>query len=276
MANVVTVGNFKGGVGKTTNSCMIAYELSCLGYKTLLIDFDPQGNATSLLLKTRQAQKREVKKFDSTLMTAIADNNIKKIITDIKENLYLIPSFSDFSGYPFFLEQKYPKSQKDRIFHFKKLLDEFKKEYDYIIIDTPPTLSIFTDSAIIASNWIVIATQTQERSFVGAQGFKMYLQELYNLYSNEIDFDTAGVLPVLLKNTSSVDKKILQDIIEEFGDENVFKHVVKNMERLKRYDLRGIIDPNINEDFDMHDKKVHKLYNSLTLEFIERTKKEGE
>lgn len=265
---VVTIGNFKGGTGKTTNACMIAYELSCMGFRTLLFDLDPQANATSLFLRTRQAQKGEVKTYDATLMKAITDDNIKSIVTDIKENLYLIPSFPDFAGYPLFLEKKFPENQIDRMFYFKKIVDSIKEDYDYVIIDTPPTLSIFTDSAIIASDRVVIVTQTQERSFIGAQAFIEYLQDLYDNF--KIDFDIAGVLPVLLKNTSSVDKKILSAMIDEFGDENVFENIVKNMERLKRYDLTGIIDPNINDEFDMHDKKVHKLYKSLTEEFIKK------
>ncbi|WP_101773407.1 ParA family protein [Peptostreptococcus faecalis] len=271
---VITIGNFKGGTGKTTNSCMIAYTLSNMGYKTLLVDLDPQANATALFLQTRQSQKDEVKAYDSTLMKAITDNNLKEIITDIKENLYLIPSFADFSSYPLFLEKKFPNSQKDRIFFMKSLLDNIKDDYDYLILDTPPTLSIFTDSAVVASDAVVIVTQTQERSFIGAQAFVGYLQELYDLY--DINFDVAGVLPVLLKNTAPVDKRILASIKDEFGEDNVFKNVVKNMERLKRYDITGIVDPNINEDFDMHDKKVHKLYTDLANEFVEKVNRVGE
>lgn len=274
-SKIVTIGNFKGGTGKTTNSCMIAYELSCMGFDTLLVDLDPQANATSLFLQTRQGQKNEVKAFDSTLMKAITENNVKGIVTDIKDNLYLLPSFADFSSYPLFLEKKFPNSQKDRIFFMKEMLEEIKDDYDYIIIDTPPTLSLFTDSAIVASDSIVIVSQTQERSFIGAQAFVQYLQEFYDLY-DEVDFDVAGILPVLLKNTAPVDKKILQSIIEEFGEENVFNNVVKNMERLKRYDLTGIVDPNINKSSDMHDKKVHKLYTELAKEFIEKVNKVGE
>ena len=101
----------------------------------------------------------------------------------------------------------------------------------------------------------------------------------FNRYSEtlrEVGFDVGGILPVLLKNTAPVDKKILQSIIEEFGEDNVFNNVVKNMERLKRYDLTGIVDPNINKSSDMHDKKVHKLYIELAKEFIEKVNKVGE
>lgn len=271
---IVTFGNFKGGTGKTTNSCMIAYELSKLKKKVLLVDLDPQANATSLLLQTRQGQKKEVMAYDSTLMKAITDNTLELIVTDINDYLDLLPSFADFSSYPLFLEEKF-KLQTDRIFYLSSLLEPFKANYDYIILDTPPTLSIFTDSAVVSSDAIVIVTQTQERSFVGAQAFVNYLQNFYDLYDN-VDFDVAGVLPVLLKNTAPVDKKILKNIKDTFGESNVFKNVVKNMERLKRYDLTGIIDPDINDTFDMHDKKVHQLYINLAKEFILMVDKVGD
>lgn len=267
---IITFGNFKGGTGKTTNSCMIAYALSKLGKKVLLVDLDPQANATALLLLTRQCQKNEVKAYGSTLMKAIIEDKLDKIITDINDNLHLLPSFSDFAGYPLFLEDKYPHSQVERVFHLKKMLDKYRGEYDYIILDTPPTLSIYTDSAVVCSDGIVIVSQTQERSYVGAQAFVEYLQSLYDEYSS-IDFDVIGVLPVLLKNTSAVDKKVLSSMLDTFGEDNVFRNVVKNMERLKRYDLCGIVDRDVNAMSDMHDTKVMALYTDLAEEFINRT-----
>ena len=122
---IVTFGNFKGGTGKTTNSCMIAYELSKLKKKVLLVDLDPQANATSLLLQTRQGQKKEVMAYDSTLMKAITDNTLELIVTDINDYLDLLPSFADFSSYPLFLEGKF-KLQKDRIFYLRNLLAPLK------------------------------------------------------------------------------------------------------------------------------------------------------
>ena len=71
MAKIITFGNFKGGTGKTTNSTMIAKTLSDKGYKTLLIDMDPQGNATNLYLKTKNYLSEELIVFEKTLMSAI-------------------------------------------------------------------------------------------------------------------------------------------------------------------------------------------------------------
>ncbi|MCC4380095.1 ParA family protein, partial [Limosilactobacillus reuteri] len=77
-------------------------------------------------------------------------------------------------------------------------------EYDFVIIDVPPTLSIFTDSAIYATDFVIIVLQTQQRSLDCAETFFEYLQQMYNDYAN-IDFDILGVLAVLLKNNVGLD-----------------------------------------------------------------------
>lgn len=274
MTTTITFGNFKGGTGKTTNSSMIAYMLSNLGYKTLLIDLDPQGNATSLFLKTKQRFSGEIVSFEKTLMAAISDSDLGSIITPIKDNLFLLPSYADFTSYPYFLEKLYPNDNYSRAMHFDKLLINIKPEYDYILIDVPPTVSIYTDSALMTSDSTVIVMQTQERAMDGARSYIVYLQELINNY--EARFDILGILPVLLKNTSQVDQSILKLAHEEFGANNMFNNVIKNMERLKRYDVTGISDPELVLKTDVHDKRVFDLYKEVTDEMLNRLIDKGE
>lgn len=268
MGKVVTFGNFKGGTGKTTNSCMIANELANRGLKTLLVDMDPQANASSLYLLTKQRLELDVYQFNTTLMTAISNGSIKGVEVKIKDNLYLLPSFADFSTYPFFLEKKFPNDISERARYFNTLLEEVKNDYDYILIDVPPTISVTTDSALLSSDFAVIVMQTHERSLQGAETFVRYLQELIDNYN--ADFDVLGILPVLMKNNAPVDLATLENAKEIFGESNLFTSVVKNMERLKRYDITGIIDPDSSEA-DMHDRRVRKLYKDVTDEFVERS-----
>ena len=268
MAKVITYGNFKGGTGKTTNSAMMAYVLSKLGYKTLLADLDPQANATALYLRTKQRITNDVVSFDKTLMSAIADEDLSDIIIEIKDNLYLLPSFADFTSFPLFLEKKFPNSQLERVTFLKGLIDKVKDDYDFILIDIPPTLSTYTDSALLASDYTIIVLQTQERSLVGAEAYIGYLQELIDNYG--ANFDILGVLPVLLKNNSKVDEATLNTAKEKFGEENLFKNLVKNMERLKRYDIIGIVDSDLGGKHDIHDKRVMALYKKVTEEMIRR------
>lgn len=264
-ATVVTFGNFKGGTGKTTNSTMIAYALSNMGYKVLLSDQDPQANATSLFLKTKSVLSDEIVSFNKTLMSAIQEEKLEEIITEIKENLYLLPSFSDFALYPRFLEKKFPEDT-DRVQYFSKLIEPLKNDFDFIFIDVPPTISIITDSALYASNFVVVVLQTQERSLQGAEVFTQYLQSLIDDYG--ADLDIIGILPVLLKNGAAVDLATLENAKEIFGEENLFKGVVKNMERLKRFDITGITNN------DMHDRRVHSNYTKVAEEFLSRLAEE--
>lgn len=278
MAKKIVFGNFKGGTGKTTNSTMISYHIAKKGYKTLLVDIDPQANATSLLLLTAQNQQKKVIPFETTLMNAIYNKNMKNVITQINEKLFLLPSASDFTAYPLYLETMFPyrdgldlkRIQEERNKYLMTLIKEIEDDYDYIIFDIPPTLSVYTDSAVLASDYVVIVMQTHERSLVGAEAFIEYLQNIYDQYN--YDFDILGVLAVLLKNNAIVDQSVLENSKNTFGEKNMFKNIVTHMERLKRYDIIGIKDPDIDEDSDIHDKRVHELYKNVTEEVLERIK----
>lgn len=266
-AIVVTFGNFKGGTGKTTNSTMLAYTLAKQGYKVLLCDQDPQANATTLYLKTKAAREDNYITFEKTLMAAMQEGDLKDIVTEIVDNLYLLPSFSDFAQYPKFLEKRF-ESDLDRVMYLSTLLEPLKSEFDFIFIDVPPTISIYTDSALYASDYVVVVLQTQERSLQGAEVFRGYLQDLLDDY--DADFDILGILPVLLKNGAAVDLATLENAKDAFGAHNLFESVIRNMERLKRYDITGILEE------DMHDKRVMAVYDTVAQEFLLRLQREIE
>ena len=288
----ILYGNMKGGVGKTTNSVMTAYQLAKLGYKTLVCDLDPQANATQLLRRTYGLQQGTDLQIGKTMMVALSEENIKPAIVNIMDNLYLLPSSEDFKNYPDFLEMKFmldkekiesgdsttlqsemSKVKEQRIAYFSQQLAKVRDEYDFIIIDVPPTLSVFTDSAIYATDYVIIVLQTQQRSLDGAETFFEYLQQMYNDYAN-IDFDILGVLAVLLKNNVGLDNQILQDAEADFGKDMLFNQIIRHMERLKRYDRTGIAEKGLTK-YDMHDTRLHYIYNKLTKEIVVRLKDKG-
>lgn len=288
----ILYGNMKGGVGKTTNSVMTAYQLAKLGYKTLVCDLDPQANATQLLRRTYGLQQGTDLQIGKTMMVALTEENIKPAIVNIMDNLYLLPSSEDFKNYPDFLEMKFmldkekiesgdsttlqsemSKVKEQRIAYFSQQLAKVRDEYDFIIIDVPPTLSVFTDSAIYATDYVIIVLQTQQRSLDGAETFFEYLQQMYNDYAN-IDFDILGVLAVLLKNNVGLDNQILQDAEADFGKYMLFNQIIRHMERLKRYDRTGIAEKGLTK-YDMHDTRLHYIYNKLTKEIVARLKDKG-
>lgn len=288
----ILYGNMKGGVGKTTNSVLTAYHLAREGYKTLVCDLDPQANATQLLRRTYGLQQGGDLQIEKTMMVALTEENIAPAVVNIMDNLYLLPSSEDFKNYPDFLEMKYmpdkeriqsgestmqgemARVKEARIAYFAKQLAKIKDDYDFVIIDVPPTLSIFTDSAIYATDYVIIVLQTQQRSLDGAETFFEYLQQMYNDYAN-VDFDILGVLPVLMKNGAGLDSQILKDAESNFGADMIFKQVIHHMERLKRYDRTGIAEKGFTK-YDVHDTRLHKIYKRLTDEIVSRLKEKGE
>lgn len=265
-AKVITFANFKGGTGKTTNASMFAYELSKKGYKVLLVDQDPQADTTKLMIKTSENVNGHPVEFSKTLMAAMRDGDLKQIVMTIKDNLDLLPSFTDFTRYPDFLEDKFPGAEQrpKRAHYFNQLLEPLKNDYDFVLIDVPPTLSIFTSGALYASDSVVITLQTQDRSLDGAENFVKELQSFIDTEGHYVD--VLGVLPVILKKGGKVDEATLANATEMFGSENMFQNVVKHMERIKRWDMIGITENNK----DIHDKRVHAVYSNITDEFLAR------
>lgn len=288
----ILYGNMKGGVGKATNSVMTAYQLARKGYKTLVCDLDPQANATQLLRRTYNLQNDKDLAIEKTMMVALTEENIGSAIVNIMDNLYLLPSSEDFKSYPDFLEMKYMPDKEEiqagngntlqsemarikeqRISYFAKQLAKVRDDYDFVVINVPPTLSVFTDSAIYVTDYVIIVLQTQQRSLDGAETFFEYLQQMYNDHA-AIDFDILGVLAVLLKNNAGLDSQILQDAETDFGKDMIFKQIIRHMERLKRYDRTGIAEKGLTP-YDMHDTRLHYIYQQLTNEIVTRLKHKG-
>lgn len=265
MSKVITFGNFKGGTGKTTNCVMTAKALADKGYKVLVIDKDPQANCTTLLYRTYE-YLHEVDKVEQKyyLLDGIVGKDLSKCIITVKDNLDLIPTTPSFSFYPGELSKlfKGERNELERVAYFKYLLDQVKDDYDFVFVDVPPTISIFTDAALYASNYVMIVMQTQEPSLQGAEVFVEYIQKMVDTY--DVDLDVVGVLPVILKPGSKIDEATLINAANEFGEENIFSTHIRMMERLKRYFITGITA------VDHHDKKVDEVYRTVANEFLSR------
>lgn len=210
-------------------------------------------------------------------MLALSEEDVESAIVKVMDNLYLLPSDADFTDYPDFLEQTFMSNEENykekRTSYFSKQLSKVKDNYDFVIVDVPPTLSIYTDSAVYAADDIIIVLQTQQDSLDGAIAFFKYLQKIFDKY-HAINFDILGILPVLLENRAGLDSQILKDAKATFGKENVFKNIIKHMERLKRFGRVGIADKDAEYGKgDFHDIKVHYVYNKLTDEILDRLKK---
>jgi len=254
MGKVYVIGNFKGGVGKTKTVTMLAYESALqLGRKTLVIDLDPQGNATRVLAKTG-----DLAEITYTVTEAFQEGSLEPAITNISENLDLIPANTAFRNLTKILMTKFPSNEFDQINYLNTLLKPLKEKYDAIYIDVPPTISDFSDNAMLAADYCIIVLQTQELSLDGAQTYIAYMQYLADTYDN--DLQVLGIIPCMLRPGGRVDNKVLEQAKELYGG-NVLNTVVKYQERLKVYDVEGIkISHNYTGKADGWDVKAHKVF----------------
>lgn len=264
----VVVGNQKGGVGKTANSTLISYILAENGVKTLVIDLDPQANASQTLIHTgirdavsRKAPSTEYPMVGKTIMSGIADGDLTDLPVRIKDSLYLLPSYADFEGFVKYL-YKHADTEEEESHFLKPLLDPLTKDYDVIILDMPPQIGEVRDNAIVFADFVLISLQTQSGSLKGAE---VYIDKLVDLkVKYNLSIELLGLLAVLNNRRGSVDLAIMEQVKNDMGEEIVFSDVVPNMERIKRFHIQGI-----GED-DRFDTQVLNVYRKVSTEFAQR------
>ncbi len=260
MTQVINVANFKGGVGKTTTTVMLSLLLSQKNNKVLLVDFDPQGNATDLLYY-KTFEKAAPQK---TIYQAIQDKDLTPAIHALTDNLHIIPAEGDLRNFPRLLARMFGRDYIKYGFLLDALLMPLKDDYDYIFIDVPPTISDFTDNAIVASDHIAIVMQTQEFSLGAAEDFIPYVNEVLEKF--ETDVNLLAAIPVLMKKGGRVDELILEEAKKMFK-EKLTSSPIKIRERIKAWGVTGI------RDEDMHDKEALDMYRGLAEEMSQRMEK---
>ncbi|MEJ6400932.1 ParA family protein [Nicoliella lavandulae] len=254
MAKVLLHFNFKGGVGKTTMTVLDAYLLNRMGKKVLLIDMDPQANATEIINTTFNNQKRPKTSFYDGLLKL----DLRNSIIPVTDNLDMIPSDWALSSWPGKVE-KY--NRHDRALILKNLIEPFRDQYDYILFDVPPTLSTFTNNAILASDYIALVLQTQRQAYTSILKTAKYMYQLREDY--DAKYDVLGVILYLVKNNAKTDNEISTSAKESFGNA-VFKNYVYQQERIKVFGDEGI------HDKDYWDKRALKMYQQTLDEELQR------
>ncbi|HAQ1539876.1 TPA: AAA family ATPase [Enterococcus faecium] len=260
MANTIIFGQQKGGVGKTTDTCMITLVAAMLMKKrTILIDIDLQANATNFMTKTFG-----VETVPQTLMSALENGDLRPAIVNLKENLDLIPAGYDMRLYTEFLTENFDNTI-DRTFYLKNLIEEIKDDYDYIFIDIPPSTDLKVDNAMVACDYLVVVQETQQFSFEGSQRLIFdYIQTLVDDFGSDVPIQIAGILPALLQQKRPMHQKLVEETIDTFGRDNVFNTIIQNHARLEWYPLIGF------QFQDYHDKKMIALFADIFCELEER------
>lgn len=274
---VITIGNEKGGVGKTTTVRILPFVLASKGYKCLVIDMDPQGNTTDSLFVTRMRHnKNEVTIFKKTLMKGIQEENINGLAVNVLKNLDFIPSSKDLKSFGPFLSKKFGVAlegepdfktiKQQQLNYFKKLIDSIDTDYDFIFFDTPPTASDFTNATAFVSDYIIMACQTQTDSLKGA---KNYLNDtLIPLIDTfEANFEVIGILLNQLDKKGAVDNETLIEAMNIFGEDNVFDNIITYVKAVQNIPKKGITMQGY-----WNNKMFEEIFIPLTNEFLERIK----
>jgi chromosome partitioning protein len=228
--STIAVINQKGGVGKTTTVINLAASLSILGQNNLIIDLDPQGNATTGLGKSNNDENRNV--YNLLIKKINLEEAIQK--TDIK-NLDVIASNVNLSG----LEVE-TANDGDRAFFLKKILNEkdnLLSKYDNIFIDCPPSLSLLTIMALVASDELMVPLQTE---FFALEGITQLVKTIDRIKVNlNPDLKVRGILLTMFdkrnKLSSQVDKEA-----RNFFKEKVYKTVIPRNVRLSEAPSHGL------------------------------------
>lgn len=225
MAKVISLVNQKGGVGKTTSSINLAAALGKEGKKTLLIDLDPQGNASIGLGYNNGDFKHDI--YD--VMTGTCE--IKEGIIKTKfRNLSIIPSTLNLVGIEF---EFVKKMLEDSEFHpndqLRKVLEVVQDKYDYIIVDCQPSLGVITMNALVASNSVIIPVQCE---FFALEGITQLLNSIIMVQSNmNPDLKIEGVLLTMLDGRTNIGIEVIEEVRKYFKNK-VFNTIIPRLVRL--------------------------------------------
>ena len=253
MVKIIAVTNQKGGVGKTTTSVNLSAALAYLGKKVLLIDIDPQANATQGIGIDRT--ELELTVYDA-IVQGVALSNI--ILESDVENLHVVPANIDLAGVD--IELAVVKSGREQ--RLKNALKEVQDNYDYIIIDCPPSLGLLNTNALTAANSVFIPVQCEYYALEGLT------QLLNTILLTQKTFNSAltieGVLLTMLDLRTNLGTEVSQEVRKYFKEKVYETYIPKNV-KLAEAPSKGL---NIF-DYDIHSEGA-KAYGRLAKEVVKR------
>lgn len=258
MSKVITVGNFKGGVGKSSLTEILAYIFSEHKNKNVLvIDTDPQANVTDKLFRTFNKDVSELPDEEDRLMGAIEQADLNKAIVSMSDRLDLMVGDWQIER---FHDNISNLSQNARYYLLYTLLKDISPKYDYVFIDTRPSTDLMTNNAVCASDYVLVATKSEEDSYTSTIKFIEYLQRMSE-YNSELNL--IGIVNYLVNMRGHVDKQIIDRFADEFST-FMFNNQVKSSEVVKRWGLNGITEHR------SYDKKILSMYEAVANELEKR------
>lgn len=252
MSQIISIVNQKGGVGKTTTAVNLAAGLAEAGKFVLLVDLDPQGNATSGLgIKYQQLEK-------GLYHTLSGQARLHDIVHNTGHaGLRVAPATPDLAGANVELVNVENRETK-----LSDVLSEARHAYDYIIIDCPPSLGILTLNGLMAANYILIPVQAE---YYALEGLEQLLKTIDLVRDNlKPDLKILGAVLTMFDSRNSLSEEVMNELYKFFPD-NIFRSVIPRTVRLAEA-------PSFGQSIFHYDPsgKGSKAYERLVREFLER------
>lgn len=252
MGKVFAFSNQKGGVGKTTTAINLATYVARLGKKTLLIDFDPQGNATSGF--GIEKNQLENNCYDMLMQNCLAS---QVIAATAIEHLSIIPSNIDLAAAEVDLV-----SVPSRESVLKRVISSIRNQYDYIFIDCPPSLGLITLNALVASDAVIIPIQSE---FFALEGLSQLMNTIRIVKQRlNPDIYINGVILTMYDSRTTMSKQVTEEIYKYFGDKIYTVPVPRN--------IRLVESPSFGVPVVLHAPHSNGAlaYQTLARQFLER------
>tara|TARA_B100001094_G_C18055705_1_gene732382 strand:- start:93 stop:911 length:819 start_codon:yes stop_codon:yes gene_type:complete len=249
---VVSVSNQKGGVGKTTSVINIASRLSELKYRTLIIDLDPQANASGCFSKHYNPGKH-LGAYDVLLGACELDD----AIVTLEESLFLVPASRDLAGAELELVAAF-----DRESQLRNAIEAMSSCFDYVIIDTPPTLGLLTVNALTASDSVLIPMQSEYYALEGLTQLLNIVKLIRKRLNRHLQLE--GVFLTMFDGRNNLSKQVEEELKNHFGGLLFATRVPRNIKLSEA--------PSHGRSIFGYDRKSKgaMAYQGLVSEFLER------